>query len=46
MDFLTNFLDPVAGLNWEVIFNLVFVTLIMLAGPAVVFLLAFRGGDI
>jgi Photosystem II complex subunit Ycf12 len=46
MDFLTNFLDPVVGLNWEVIFNLVFVTLIMLAGPAVVFLLAFRGGDI
>jgi hypothetical protein len=46
MDFLTNFLDPVAGLNWQVIFNLVFVSLIMIAGPVVVFLLAFRGGDL
>jgi hypothetical protein len=46
MDFLTNLLDPITGLNWEVIFNLVFVSLIMIAGPVVVFLLAFRGGDI
>jgi hypothetical protein len=46
MDFLTNILDPVTSLNWEVLFNLVFVSLIMLAGPAVVFLLAFRGGDL
>ena len=46
MDFLTNLLGPVTGLNWEVIFNLVFVSLIMISGPVVVFLLAFRGGDI
>ncbi len=32
--------------NLEPIFQLTFVTLIMLAGPAVVFLLAFRGGDL
>jgi hypothetical protein len=46
MDFLTNLLDPITSLNWEVIFNLVFVSLIMIAGPVVVFLLAFRGGDL
>jgi Photosystem II complex subunit Ycf12 len=46
MDFLTNILEPVTSLNWEVIFNLVFVSLIMIAGPVVVFVLAFRGGDL
>lgn len=32
--------------NLEPIFQLTFVSLIMLAGPAVIFLLAFRGGDL
>ena len=39
MDFLTN-------LDFNVIFQLTFVALIMLAGPAVIFLLALRGGDL
>ncbi|MGK7876624.1 MAG: photosystem II reaction center protein Ycf12 [Xenococcaceae cyanobacterium] len=38
MDFITN-------INWEVIFQLLFVSLIMIAGPVVIFVLAFRGGD-
>ncbi|BAU07377.1 MULTISPECIES: photosystem II reaction center protein Ycf12/Psb30 [Nostocales] len=38
--------EAVANINWEVIFQLLFVALIMLAGPAVIFVLAFRGGDL
>ncbi|MBW4634076.1 MAG: photosystem II reaction center protein Ycf12 [Iphinoe sp. HA4291-MV1] len=38
--------NAVANINWEVIFQLLFVTLIMLAGPAVIFVLAFRNGDL
>ncbi|MBW4626283.1 MAG: photosystem II reaction center protein Ycf12 [Brasilonema octagenarum HA4186-MV1] len=34
------------NIHWEVIFQLVFVALIMLAGPAVIFVLAFRNGDL
>ena len=34
------------ALNLEPIFQLTFVGLIMIAGPVVVFLLAFRGGDL
>ncbi len=33
------------SINFEVIFQLLFVSLIMLAGPAVIFVLAFRNGD-
>ncbi|MDJ0734783.1 MAG: photosystem II reaction center protein Ycf12 [Nostocaceae cyanobacterium] len=33
------------NINFEVIFQLLFVSLIMLAGPVVIFVLAFRGGD-
>jgi hypothetical protein len=36
----------IAALNLEPIFQLTFVTLIMIAGPVVIFLLAFRGGDL
>lgn len=43
MDFITGFFG---SLNYEVIFQLTFVSLIMIAGPVVVFLLAFRGGDL
>ncbi|MBD2043884.1 photosystem II reaction center protein Ycf12/Psb30 [Microcoleus sp. FACHB-672] len=42
MDFLTSF---VSNVNWEAIFQLTFVALIMLSGPIVIFLLAARGGD-
>lgn len=43
MDFLTNF---ASNLNVEAIIQLTFVALIMIAGPVVIFLLAFRGGDL
>ena len=45
MGFLTGIFDGLASINWEVIFQLTFVALIMLAGPVVVFVLALRGGD-
>ncbi|MBE9085546.1 MULTISPECIES: photosystem II reaction center protein Ycf12/Psb30 [Nostocales] len=38
--------DALANINWEVIFQLLFVGLIVLAGPAVIFVLAFRNGDL
>jgi hypothetical protein len=43
MSFITNLLS---GIDFTVIFQLTFVALIMLAGPAVIFLLALRGGDL
>ena len=39
MDFITN-------LDWTVILQLTSVGLILIAGPVVIFLLAFRGGDL
>lgn len=39
-------MEALANINWEVIFQLVSVALIMLAGPAVIFVLAFRNGDL
>jgi hypothetical protein len=42
-DALTN---AFTSINWEVIFQLLFVALIVLAGPAVIFVLASRGGDL
>ncbi|MFH7025578.1 MAG: photosystem II reaction center protein Ycf12/Psb30 [Heteroscytonema crispum UTEX LB 1556] len=38
--------DALANINWEVIFQLVSVGLIMIAGPVVIFLLAFRNGNL
>jgi len=38
--------EAIANINWEVIFQLFFVGLIVLAGPAVIFVLAFRNGDL
>ncbi|MEB3159871.1 MAG: photosystem II reaction center protein Ycf12 [Synechocystis sp.] len=35
-----------AALNLEPIFQLTFLSLIVIAGPAIVFVLAFRGGDL
>ncbi|MGB3693787.1 MAG: photosystem II reaction center protein Ycf12 [Spirulinaceae cyanobacterium] len=45
MGILSGFVDIVTSINWEVIANLLFVSLIMIAGPAVIFVLAFSGGD-
>ncbi|MFN5516204.1 MAG: photosystem II reaction center protein Ycf12/Psb30 [Cyanobacteriota bacterium] len=39
-------MDLIAALNLEPIFQLTFISLIMIAGPIVVFVLAFRGGDL
>jgi hypothetical protein len=43
MDFLTG---VIGGVNWEAIAQLTLVAMIMIAGPVVIFLLAFRGGDL
>ncbi len=40
---ITNFFGSI---NFNVIFQLLFVALIMLSGPVVIFLLAARGGDL
>ncbi|WP_460206580.1 photosystem II reaction center protein Ycf12/Psb30 [Scytonema sp. NUACC21] len=39
-------MEALANVNWEVIFQLTSVALIMLAGPAVIFVLAFRNGNL
>jgi hypothetical protein len=36
----------IGGINWEAIIQLTLVAAIMLAGPLVIFVLAFRGGDL
>ncbi len=46
MDFITGIFSGLGGINFEVIFQLLFVGLIMISGPVVIFLLAFRGGDL
>lgn len=43
MNLMTSYL---AAFSLEAIFQLTFVSLIMIAGPVVIFLLAFRGGDL
>lgn len=39
-------MDFITSLNWEVIVQLTLIGLIMVAGPIVIFVLAFRGGDL
>ncbi|MEM8777675.1 MAG: photosystem II reaction center protein Ycf12 [Cyanobacteria bacterium P01_G01_bin.49] len=39
-------MELLAALNLEPIFQLTFVALIVIAGPIVIALLAFRGGDL
>lgn len=46
MDFLSGILDTITSFQWETLFQLVSVALIMLAGPAVIFVLAFRNGNL
>jgi len=41
MDFLSGIVG-ITSVQWETIFQLVSVSLIMIAGPAVIFVLAFR----
>ncbi|MGJ3247076.1 MAG: photosystem II reaction center protein Ycf12/Psb30 [Elainellaceae cyanobacterium] len=43
MDFLTS---VITGINWEAIVQLTLVSMIMISGPVVIFLLAVRGGDL
>lgn len=43
MDFLSGLLG---GINFEAIAQLTMLALIVIAGPAVIFVLAFRGGDL
>ncbi|MGL5082599.1 MAG: photosystem II reaction center protein Ycf12/Psb30 [Microcoleaceae cyanobacterium] len=50
MDFITNllsnFADIFSNVNFELIAQLTMLALIVIAGPVVVVLLAFRGGDL
>ena len=46
MDFLSGFFDTISTFQWETLFQLVSVAFIMLAGPVVIFVLAFRNGDL
>ncbi|BAZ29866.1 hypothetical protein NIES4074_23130 [Cylindrospermum sp. NIES-4074] len=39
-------MEALANLNWEVIFQLVSIGLIVIAGPIVIFVLAFRNGNL
>ncbi|MGB3239594.1 MAG: photosystem II reaction center protein Ycf12 [Geitlerinemataceae cyanobacterium] len=45
MDFISNAFNGILSFNWEPIFQLTLLALIVISGPAVVFLLALRGGD-
>jgi hypothetical protein len=46
MDFVTSLFSGLSAINWEAIAQLTMLALIVLAGPAVIFVLAFRGGDL
>jgi hypothetical protein len=43
MDFVSNLLGSI---SWETLAQLAMLALIVIAGPAVIFVLAFRGGDL
>lgn len=45
MDFITDLFGIFGNINFEVIAQLTMLALIVLAGPAVIFVLAARGGD-
>lgn len=46
MDFLNNLLSVFSGINFNVIFQLTCVALIMISGPVIIFILAAKGGDL
>ncbi|HEY9781233.1 MAG TPA: photosystem II reaction center protein Ycf12 [Leptolyngbyaceae cyanobacterium] len=43
---MSGIFDVIGSFQWETLFQLVCVALIMLAGPAVIFVLAFRNGNL
>ena len=43
---INDLINTVGGLNIDTLFQLFFVAAIMLSGPIVIALLAFRGGDL
>lgn len=46
MDILTGLFDGLGNINFEAIVQLAMLALILIAGPAVIFVLALRGGDL
>ena len=46
MDFLTDLGNNLSSINFEGIFKLVALAAVVLSGPLVIVLLAFRGGDL
>ncbi|MDJ0649833.1 MAG: photosystem II reaction center protein Ycf12 [Xenococcaceae cyanobacterium MO_188.B19] len=46
MDFIAGFFSAFDNIDFNVIFQLTCVALIMISGPVVIFLLALRGGDL
>jgi hypothetical protein len=46
MEFISGFFDGISSINWQVIAQLVSVGLIMISGPVVIFVLAFRNGNL
>ncbi len=46
MDFITNLFSGLSGIDFEVIFQLVSVGLILIAGPVIVFILYALRGDL
>ncbi|WP_392532820.1 photosystem II reaction center protein Ycf12/Psb30 [Nostoc sp. C117] len=45
-DAVSDLVNAFTSINWEVIFQLLSVALIVIAGPAVIFVLAFRNGNL
>ena len=46
MDFVTNAFSALGSINFTIIFQLLCLTLILVSGPIVIFVLALRGGDL
>ncbi|MGK7894270.1 MAG: photosystem II reaction center protein Ycf12 [Xenococcus sp. (in: cyanobacteria)] len=46
MDLMAGIFSSLGNINFNVIFQLTCVALIMISGPVVIFLLALRGGDL
>ncbi len=46
MEFLSGITGALSSINFELIAQLTMLALVVIAGPAVIFLLAARGGDL
>jgi hypothetical protein len=46
MDLFSGLFSAIGSINWEVIVQLTLVSLIMISGPVVIFVLAVRQGDL